>query len=498
MSHAPAHGNGSARELAEQPLKSSLSAAVRAQLCQGLRSDQVVLAEADLQGYASDHTEDLVYLPDLVLLPESTEQVAAILKVCAAQQVYITTRGAGSGLAGGCLPLRGGVVLSTERMNHILNIDERNHQVTTQPGVITEELQNAVAALDLFYPVDPASRGWCTIGGNVSTNAGGPRAVKYGVVKDYVLNLEVVLPTGEVIWTGANTLKNSTGYNLTQLMVGSEGTLGIITQIVLRLLPRPTHDLLLLVPFRRAADACAAVADIFRAGIMPSALEFMERSAIELAARYTGVDKVLGLEEDTEAQLLIEVDGNRLEPLYEDCEVIAAVLERHGAGEVLFADNEAQKRELWNLRRNVGQAVKLTSAYKEEDTVVPRAELPALLTLVKNIGQRYGFESVCYGHAGDGNLHVNILRGDLSEQQWRVELPLAIREIFIGVKQLGGTISGEHGIGCVQRPYLDIVFAEAEQRMQAAIKHAFDPAGILNPDKMIFAASLQSAQTTLA
>lgn len=454
-----------------------------------LNSDQVILAKAELETYGSDHTEDLIFLPQVVVLPERTEQVAEIVKLCVDHQIPITTRGAGSGLAGGCLPTRGGVVLSTARMDAILDIDERNHQVRTQPGVITETLQNAVAERGLFYPVDPASRGWCTIGGNVNTNAGGPRAVKYGVVKDYVLNLQVVLPTGEVIWTGADTLKNSTGYNLTQLMVGSEGTLGIVTEIVLRLLPKPTFDLLLLVPFRRSEDACAAVADIFRAGVIPSALEFMERSAVELAAAYTGVTSILAFDDDTAAQLLIEVDGNRLDPLYEDCATITEVLERHGAGEVLFADNEAQKRELWNLRRNVGQAVKLSSAYKEEDTVVPRAELPALLTKVKEIGRRYGFTSVCYGHAGDGNLHVNILKGELSDDAWRTRLPEAIRELFVAVKALGGTISGEHGIGLVQRGYLDVVFGEAEQRLQTAIKRAFDPSGLLNPDKVLFSDS---------
>lgn len=449
-----------------------------------------VLAEAQHVDYASDHTEDLVHVPQAVVLPSSTAEVAAVMRLCGEYGVPVTTRGAGSGLAGGCLPVRGGVVLSTERMDAIVEIDERNHQVRVQPGVVTENLQDAVAERGLFYPVDPASRGWCTIGGNVNTNAGGPRAVKYGVVKDYVLNLQVVLPDGSVIWTGADTLKNSTGYNLTQLMVGSEGTLGIVTEIVLRLLPKPTHDLLLLVPFARAEDACAAVADIFRAGVMPSALEFMERSAVELAAAYTGVSEVLAFDETTAAQLLIEVDGNRLDPLYDDCEAITEVLERHGAGEVLFADNEAQKRELWNLRRNVGQAVKLSSAYKEEDTVVPRAELPALLSAVKEIGGRYGFESVCYGHAGDGNLHVNILKASMSDEAWRDELPRAIRELFTVVRDLGGTISGEHGIGLVQRAYLDIVFDGTQRRLQGAIKHAFDPRGLLNPDKVLYAAAI--------
>ena len=467
----------------------ALPAGFAERLTDALGAAGVVLAQAELLPYGSDHTEDLVHVPAIVVRPASTQEVAAVVRLCGEYDVPVTTRGAGSGLAGGCLPVRGGVVLTTERLNAIVEIDERNHQVRVQPGVITEELQDAVAERGLFYPVDPASRGWCTIGGNVNTNAGGPRAVKYGVVKDYVLNLQVVLPSGEVIWTGADTLKNSTGYNLTQLIVGSEGTLGIVTEVVLRLLPKPTHDLLLLVPFARAEDACAAVADIFRAGVVPSALEFMERAAVELAAAYTGADTILAFDETTAAQLLIEVDGNRLEPLYEDCELISEVLERHGAGEVLFADNEAQKRELWNLRRNVGQAVKLSSAYKEEDTVVPRAELPALLAAVKEIGGRYGFESVCYGHAGDGNLHVNILKSSMSDAAWREELPRAIRELFTVVRELGGTISGEHGIGLVQRAYLDIVFDEPQRRLQAAVKAAFDPRGLLNPDKVLYAAA---------
>ena len=299
---------------------------------EGLRSDQVVLAEAERALYASDHTEDFVFVPALVLLPETVEEVAAIMRTASDLGIPVTTRGAGSGLAGGALPVEGGVVLSTLRMDKILEIDQSNLSVRVQPGVVTETLQNAVAELGLFYPVDPASRGWCSIGGNVATNSGGPRAVKYGVVKDYVLNLQVVLPTGEIIWTGANTLKNSTGYNLTQLMVGSEGTLGIVTEIVLKLLPLPTHNLLMLAPFRDAAHACAAVADIFKAGVIPSALEFMERSAIEWAARYTETEQIPGFDEHTAAQLLIEVDGFKLDSLYEDCEKIADVIERHQGG----------------------------------------------------------------------------------------------------------------------------------------------------------------------
>jgi glycolate oxidase len=433
--------------------------------------------------YAQDETEDLAFTPELVLVPENSEALSKIMHYCNEHLIPVTARGAGSGLAGAALPIFGGVLVSMMRFNRIIEIDERNLQVTVEPGVITEHLQNAVKEKGLFYPPDPASKSFCYIGGNISTNSGGPRAVKYGVVKDYVLNLEVVLPNGEIIQTGANTLKNSTGYNLTQLLVGSEGTLGIISKAVLKLIPHPHYNLLLLASFNSPEDACNAVSAIFRAGITPSALEFMERAAIDRAIEYLG-DVNITVSADTNAQLLIEVDGNYLETLYSDCEKINEVLEKFECSEVLFADTESQKNDLWRLRRIVGHAVKKSSIYKEEDTVVPRAELAKLLKAVKQIGEKYGFESVCYGHAGDGNLHVNILKGNMSKNAWNNELKMAIREIFQTVKSLGGTISGEHGIGYVQKSYLDIVFNETEMDLMRSIKRVFDPNLILNPGKI--------------
>jgi glycolate oxidase len=370
------------------------------------------------------------------------------------------------------------------RMNKIINIDIQNFQVITEPGIITEELQNAVMEHGLFYPVDPASRGSCFIGGNVSENSGGPRAVKYGTVKDYVLNLEVVLPNGEIIWTGANTLKNATGYNLTQLLVGSEGTLAIITKIVLKLIPYPTENLLMLVPFQKAEDAATAVNKIMLAGYTPSALEFMERDALTCALNFLG-NSTITVPEDIQAHLLIEVDGNNKDILFGEMEGIAGLMEQFPTGEILFAESSQQKAELWRLRRVVGEAVKSGSVYKEEDTVVPRAYLPELLKTVKAIGNKYGFSSVCYGHAGDGNLHVNIVKGGLSNTFWDNELSQAIREIFSYVHSVNGTISGEHGIGYVQRPYMDIVFNEVQMNLMRQIKHIFDPKGILNPGKVI-------------
>jgi glycolate oxidase len=450
---------------------------------QGLLQERCIVDESIRTEYGHDETEDITIVPDVVLKPETTAEVSEIMRYCHENNIVVTPSGARTGLSGGAIPVFGGVALSMERFNKIISIDERNHQVTTEPGVITQVLQDAVREKGLFYPPDPASKGSCFIGGNVSENSGGPKAVKYGVTKDFVLNLEVVLPTGEVIWTGANVLKNATGYNLTQLIVGSEGTLAVITKIVLRLIPHPTHDLLMLVPFFDAEKACEAVAAIFRAGITPSGLEFMERDALTWAQTFTG-DTSVPVKENHQAHLLIEVDGFDPDQLMGECEKIMGVLERFETDEILFAESEAQKASLWALRRKVGEAVKSQSIYKEEDTVVPRYELPALLSAVKRICRHYGLHSVCYGHAGDGNLHVNIIKGDLTDEQWETDLPVAIRALFTEVVALGGTLSGEHGIGLVQQPYMDIAFPEITLQLMRQIKDVFDPKGILNPGKI--------------
>lgn len=443
----------------------------------------VLFDEKAFKEYGHDETEDLVFYPEVVVVPRTPEEIAAVLRLCNEQNVPLTPRGAGTGLSGGALPVNKGVLLSMERFNSIIEIDERNLQATIESGVITQVFQEAVQEKGLFYPPDPASKGSCFIGGNLAENSGGPKAVKYGVTNDYVLNLEVVLPTGQIIWTGANVLKNSTGYNLTQLMIGSEGTLGIITKAVFRLIPYPKHDLLMLVPFYSAEEACEAVSAIFRAGVTPSGLEFMERDALIWGSEYIG-DESLKIPDNIQAHLLIEVDGNNKEILYSDCEIIHNVLENFNCDEILFAEDAAQKEKLWKIRRVVGEAVKAKSIYKEEDTVVPRAELPVLLKAVKEIGEKYGFKSVCYGHAGDGNLHVNIIKDAMSDEDWNNKLPKGIREIFEICIKLKGTISGEHGIGYVQKEYMDIPFNNTELSIQKDIKKLFDPKGILNPSKL--------------
>lgn len=446
--------------------------------------DQYVLVDKEsLNNYGHDETEELLFPPEVVLRPRTTEEVSAILKICNADKIPVTPRGAGTGLSGGALPHLGGVLLSTDRMNSILEIDERNLQVTTEPGVITEVLQDAVKQKGLFYPPDPSSRGSCFIGGNIAENSGGPKAVKYGVVKDYVLNLELVLPNGEIIWTGANVLKNSTGYNLTQLVVGSEGTLGVVTKIVLKLIPLPKYDLLMLAPFASLEKAGEAVSAIFRAGFTPSALELVEIDALRIVSKMVESSAV-PVTDDIEAHLIVEVDGNNTEVLMQEMEAIADLLTQYGAGELFFADDAQQKAELWKLRRRVAEAVKIAGYTIEEDTVVPRAELPALIRGVKELGRQQNFHAVCYGHAGDGNLHIRIRKDGTPNSYGDKEMMKSLRTLFELTKSLGGTISGEHGVGLIQKDYMDIVAGKANLELMRGIKKIFDPNNIMNAGKI--------------
>jgi glycolate oxidase len=438
--------------------------------------------------YSHDETEDYSFLPDVVLKPGSAEEISHIMILCNRHTIPVTPRGGGTGLSGGSLPVKNGVVVSMERFNKILSIDELNLQATVEPGVITQVFQNAVKEKRLFYPPDPASRGTCFIGGNVSENSGGPKAVKYGVTRDYVLNLEVVLPTGEIIWTGANVLKNSTGYNLTQLMCGSEGTLGIITKIVFKLRGLPTKDVLLLIPFVSSEEACLAIAEIFKAGVTPSGMEFFEREAAMKTIAYC--EKIYAAKvatpfpENMNAYLLCELDGNDDEVLMRDAEHVMNVVEKFQAGEVLFAETSAQKEELWKIRENISPAVNALCLTRAEDVVVPRANLPKLILGIKDIGKQYGFNSVCFGHLGDGNLHINILKEQLCDEDWNTKVVDGIGEIFKLTVSLGGTLSGEHGIGIAKRPYMPIAMREANLMLMRGIKKVFDPNGILNPGKI--------------
>lgn len=445
---------------------------------------EYVFTDAEsFEQYGKDHTERLHFNPAVVVKPKTPEEISALMKLANAHLIPVTPRGAGTGLSGGALPHLGGLVIAMERFNSILEIDERNLQVTTEPGVITEILQNAVKEKGLFYPPDPASKGSCFIGGNISENSGGPKAVKYGVVKDYVLNLEVVLPNGEIIWTGSNILKNATGYNITQLIVGSEGTLGIVTKIVLRLIPHPKYDLLMLAPFNSLEKASEAVSAIFRAGITPSAMELMEIDAITLASKILD-STAIPITEGLAAHLIIEVDGNNLDVLMSEMEAISEVLSQFDAGELFFADDAQQKNELWKIRRKANEAAVMAGYTIEEDTVVPRAELPKLIKGAKDLGAKNGFKVVCYGHAGDGNLHIRINHPTIKNSHGNQEMTTILKELFVLVHSLGGTISGEHGIGLIQKPYMSVVFNHASLEIMRGIKKTFDPKNILNAGKI--------------
>jgi glycolate oxidase len=445
--------------------------------------EYVFTDEESFEKYGRDETERLHYYPAVVVKPRKTEEIGALMQLANKHLIPVTPRGAGTGLTGGALPHLGGLVIAMERFNQILDIDERNLQVTTEPGVITEVLQNAVKEKGLFYPPDPASKGSCFIGGNISENSGGPKAVKYGVVKDYVLNLEIVLPTGEIIWTGSNVLKNATGYNLTQLIVGSEGTLGIVTKIVLRLIPHPKFDLLMLAPFDSLEKASEAVSAIFRAGITPSAMELMEIESIKLASKLCD-STAITITDNLAAHLIIEVDGNDKELLMKDMEAIAEVLANFEVGELYFADDAQQKTELWKIRRKANEASVAAGYTIEEDTVVPRAELPRLIMGVKALAAENGFKVVSYGHAGDGNLHIRI-NHPLYKKSYENEVIQSILiKIFELVKSLGGTISGEHGIGLIQKSFMPVVFDPITMELMKGIKKVFDPNYILNAGKI--------------
>ena len=446
-------------------------------------ADYFFTDEESFAKYGSDETEKLHYAPQVVVKPRSAEEISKLLILSNQHLIPVTPRGAGTGLTGGALPHLGGLVISMERFNTILEIDERNLQVTTEPGVITEVLQNGVKEKGLFYPPDPASKGSCFIGGNISENSGGPKAVKYGVVKDYVLNLELVLPTGEIIWTGSNVLKNATGYNLTQLIVGSEGTLGIVTKIVLRLIPHPKFDLLMLAPFNSVEKASEAVSAIFRAGITPSAMELMEIESIKLASKLCE-STAIPITEDLAAHLIIEVDGNDMEVLMKDMEAIAEVLSNFEVGELYFADDTQQKNELWKIRRKANEASVAAGYTIEEDTVVPRAELPKLIKGVRALAAENGFKVVSYGHAGDGNLHIRINHPKYKKSYENEEIQGILMKIFELVKSLGGTISGEHGIGLIQKSFMPVVFDPISMELMKGIKKVFDPNNILNAGKI--------------
>ncbi len=453
----------------------------RQALVELLGADAVVADHERLEPFAHDETESLAFLPDLAVLPQATAQVEALLAYANQHRLPVVPRGAGTGLSGGALPVCGGIVLSLERMDRIREIDRRNLVVVAEAGVITAELQRRVEAHGLFYPPDPASKESCRLGGNLAEDSAGPRSCKYGTTRRWVLGLEAVLADGTRLETGGRNRKDKTGYQLTQLLVGSEGTLAVLTAATLRLIGRPQATLTLILPFAGLAAAAAAVERIFAAGYEPAACELMERAALAAVARLEPLPEAL---RTAEAMLLLELDGDDRDRLLAAASGIESLARELGGAAALVADDAASERRLWQVRRRVGEAVKQLSLYKEADTVVPRSALAELVAAARAAAARQGLTAICYGHAGEGNLHVNLLRGDLDPGLWEERRDAAESELFAAVIALGGQISGEHGIGWVQRRFLPLALSPASIATQRALKAAFDPRGILNPGKI--------------
>jgi glycolate oxidase len=432
----------------------------------------------DLVCYSYDATNKS-FLPDIVVYPKETSQVVELVRLAAENKVSIVPRGAGSGQTGGSVPLSGGMVLVFARMDRILEIDEDNLIAVVEPGVVTQKLREEAEKRGLFYPPDPSSLEYCSLGGNVAENAGGPRAFKYGVTREYVLGLEVVLPSGEVIDTGSRMMKDVVGYDLTRLFVGSEGTLGLITRIVLKLKPLPSSRRTMRLIYDRVEDAGRTVSEIIRNRVVPSAIELMDKSSIRAVEQ----TYKLGLSPDIGAILIVEVDGSKAQ-VKEEEEKVVKLAKRLSCREVLTAATAEEEEEVWRVRRSISPAlVQLKSGKVGEDVVVPRSEIPTYLRFIEKLSAELDLLIVCFGHAGDGNIHTNFMydRGDRDEEQ---RVYQAVERTFKKAIELKGSISGEHGIGFTKKPYLSLQLSPAELSVMKRVKKLFDPQGILNPGKI--------------
>ncbi|WP_029915391.1 FAD-binding oxidoreductase [Pelobacter seleniigenes] len=440
--------------------------------------DHVTTATADLICYSYDATQRQ-YRPDVVVHPGSNEEISAIMKLANSARIPVFPRGAGSGFTGGSLPISGGIVLGLSRLDKILEIDEENLVATVEPGVVTEQFQQAVEKVGLFYPPDPASLKVSTLGGNVAECAGGPRCVKYGVTKDYIIGLEIVTPTGDIIKTGGPTMKGVVGYDLTKLICGSEGTLAVITKIIIKLLPKPEAKKTMLVLFDSIDGAAQAVSAIIRGKIIPTTLEFMDGRTLDCVRKATDLQVPAG----ANAVLIIEVDGDR-EFLDKQAAKIAAIIKPLGVVETRIAETPEQSEALWQIRRSVSASLRRVNPDKfNEDICVPRSKVPEMIRKIDQISDRYAIPIVNFGHAGDGNIHVNIMiDSKVPGQSEKAEK--AIAEVFAGALELGGTMSGEHGVGIMKAPFITMELSDAGIDYMKTIKKALDPNNILNPGKM--------------
>ena len=460
------------------PVSSATVEALRGIVGEG----DVLVTEEALEAYTHDETVGLRADPEVVVKVANAQQVSEVLKLAQRARIPVTPRGAGYGLSGGAVAVRGGIVLSTEKMSRILEIDRENLMVTVEPGVITGDIHRAVEAEGLFYPPDPASLDSCSIGGNIAEGAGGPRAVKYGITKDYVCGLEAVLPSGEIMTMGGKLVKNVTGYSLIQLLIGSEGTLAVVTKIILRLLPLPKVQVDLLVPFDDFQAAADTVSDIIAHRILPTTIEFMEQDSILAVERL--LERVVPFD-DAAAHLLIQLDGSLQEAVDSDMEVVGDLCLEHGARDVLVAKDRRTRERLWEARRMIIDALNHESPVNHmEDVVVPRAEIRRLLKGIKGIASRHEVRIVSFGHAGDGNVHINVLKDDLPDAHWDARVPQITEETYRLALSLGGTITGEHGIGATRRRYLPLALDEAQIDLMRQIRDVFDPNRILNPGKI--------------
>jgi glycolate oxidase len=441
-----------------------------------------ILSDGEALGrYSSDETpHGLRILPEVVVKPQTTEQVSEVLKIADQQKIPVTFRGQGTGLTGGAVPIYGGILMSFEKMNRIVEVDEDNLMAVAEAGVVLIDLREEVEKRGLFYPADPGEK-TSMLGGNVATNAGGMNCVKYGKVRDYVLGLEAVLPSGRILQLGGKTVKRSSGYELMQLLIGSEGTLAAITKVIIRLIKLPKLFITLYIPFQDMGGAFRSVSEILRKRITPTAIEFTEREAILETERQTGKKMP---NHDAEAYLIIRLDGDDENTLLSEGEKISEICIANSAVDVLVADTKESQSKIWDIRSVFYENIVRNNDAEIIDTAVPPSQIPEFMTVVKDISAKYGVKIISYGHAGDGNVHIHPIRGDLSIEEWTQKLPIVMDEVYKASISIGGAISGEHGIGISKKQYFQKDFDDEQIRLMKMIKTAFDPNSILNPGKI--------------